>query len=173
MRTGRNAADARGTDAGPWYREPWPWIVMAIPGTSVLLGIALVLIAVNNQDGLVAEDYYKRGLAINMVLERERHAAEMGLSAQVMFGDRRVRVFLEGKHGGAPLLKLRLVHPTRADKDVAIALTPIAAGWYEGELARPYETRWRVQLEDAGRSWRLAGRLPAVDGAVRLIAGEP
>lgn len=161
-----------GNDAGPWYREPWPWIVMAIPGTSVLLGIALVLIAVNNQDGLVAEDYYKRGLAINRVLERERHAAEMGLSAQVLFGDRQVRVFLEGEQTGTSGLKLRLVHPTRADKDVAVALTPIAAGWYEGALDRPYETRWQVQLDDAEHKWRLAGRLPATDGVLHLTADE-
>ena len=156
--------------AGPWYREPGPWILRAIPGSSVVLGITLLTIAVNNQDGLVADDYYKRGLAINMVIERERLAAELGLRAQVMFGANQVRVFMEGGDVGAQALKLRMVHPTLAEKDLAVALTPIAVGWYEGSLARPAATRWQVHLEDAERSWRLAGRLTATDSSVQLVA---
>ncbi|HUF21225.1 MAG TPA: FixH family protein [Burkholderiales bacterium] len=156
--------------AGPWYREPWPWIVMSIPGASVVLGITLLTIAVKNQDGLVADDYYKRGLAINMVIERERHAAELGLRAQVMFSESLVRVFLQGDAATSPTLKLRLVHPTLAEKDVGIVLTPIASGWYEGELARPAATRWQVQLENADRTWRLAGRLAATESGLQLAA---
>ena len=30
----------------PWYKEPWPWIVMAPPATAVIAGIATVWIAV-------------------------------------------------------------------------------------------------------------------------------
>jgi hypothetical protein len=48
----------------PWYKEPWPWILMAPPATAVLAGIATVWIAVASADGLVAEDYYKQGLAM-------------------------------------------------------------------------------------------------------------
>lgn len=157
---------------GPWYREPWPWIVMAIPGTSVVLGILLVAIAATNQDGLVAEDYYKRGLAVNRVLERERRAAELDMNAQVLFGDSRVRVFLQGEGVETPVLKMHLVHPTLAEKDVSVTLTPMARGWYEGVLSRPAAMRWQVQLEDAGGTWRLAGRLDAAESGLQLVADE-
>jgi len=40
----------------PWYKEPWPWIVMAPPAAAVLAGIATIWIAVASADGLVAED---------------------------------------------------------------------------------------------------------------------
>ena len=55
----------------PWYREPWPWILMSVPATAVVAGIITLWLAVSSADGLVAEDYYKQGLAINRVIERE------------------------------------------------------------------------------------------------------
>ena len=41
----------------PWYREPWPWILMSGPAVVVCAGIATAVIAVETNDGLVAEDY--------------------------------------------------------------------------------------------------------------------
>ena len=45
--------------ANPWYREPWPWILMAGPATVVVAGIVTAWIAVANQDPLVVDNYYK------------------------------------------------------------------------------------------------------------------
>ena len=59
----------------PWYREPWPWILMAGPAIVVVAGFATLAIAVKTDDGLVADDYYKQGLAINRVLRARRAGA--------------------------------------------------------------------------------------------------
>jgi hypothetical protein len=56
----------------PWYREPWPWILMSGPAVVVVAGVATAWIAFATADSLVAEDYYKRGLTINDRLACER-----------------------------------------------------------------------------------------------------
>ena len=52
----------------PWYRDPWPWILMAGPAAVVVAGAITLWIAFASADGLVAGDYYKQGLAINQVI---------------------------------------------------------------------------------------------------------
>jgi uncharacterized protein len=145
----------------PWYREPWPWFLMAGPVAAVVGGLITAYIAVANDDPLVVDNYYKEGLAINRVLERDRAAAQGGYRAQVLFSEdhARVRVYLTA--GSDPLpgsLELRLIHPTRAELDRRTALKATQAGWYEGDIAgMASATRWQVQLEGDGRDWRLTG----------------
>ena len=58
----------------PWYRELWPWLVMAPPFVSILGGVALAWIAISSNDGLVTPDYYRQGIEINRRLTREQAA---------------------------------------------------------------------------------------------------
>ena len=141
----------------PWYREPWPWILFGLPGSVVIAGIATLVIAINNEDGLVAEDYYKQGLAINRVLERESRATALGLSARMMVSDQNIRVSVAGSGALPDRLIVRFIHPTRAGEDREVALTPIASGWYEGGMPVLAAGRWHVELEDAKSTWRLTG----------------
>jgi hypothetical protein len=56
----------------PWYREPWPWILMSGPAAVVVAGVATTWIAFATADSLVTEDYYRRGVTINDRLACER-----------------------------------------------------------------------------------------------------
>ena len=40
----------------PWYKEPWPWVAIAIPGAAVIMGIITFYLAVSNPDYLVVEE---------------------------------------------------------------------------------------------------------------------
>ena len=42
--------------AKPWYRHPWPWILMSGPAIVVVAGIVTAVIAVATADGVVKED---------------------------------------------------------------------------------------------------------------------
>ena len=140
-----------------WYREPWPWILLGLPATAVVAGIVTLVIAIRHEDGLVAEDYYRQGLAINRVLERESRAAELGLSAHLMFSGKRLRASFAGSGEFPDAVMVRFVHPTRAGEDREVALSAISPGWYEGDLPTLAAGRWRLQLEDAQSTWRLTG----------------
>ena len=40
----------------PWYREPWPWVAIAIPAAAVLMGITTLIIAIMNPDPLTVDE---------------------------------------------------------------------------------------------------------------------
>lgn len=159
----------------PWYREPWPWILMAGPVAAVVGGIVTAWLAITHQDGLVADDYYKRGLAINRTLERERNATALGVKASAVFapaGDA-VRVYVDNLPADTDGLSFRLAHATMAGRDRMLALERAPGGWFEGRFPAVEPGKWKVLLEDARGRWRVTGLwMPAGDGAVELGA-EP
>jgi hypothetical protein len=138
----------------PWYRHRWPWIIMAGPAAVVVAGAATIWIAFATADGLVAEDYYKQGLAINKVIAREDAARRLGISAEVFKDAKSLRVNLKGED--PPALFVHLVHGTRAGYDQRLRLARTAAGTYEAELPELPAGRWRLAIEDPQGRWRIA-----------------
>lgn len=52
-------------DKGPWYTEPWPWILMAGPLVAIVgCVITIVLAFGNNPDRDVRMDARKQGLMV-------------------------------------------------------------------------------------------------------------
>ncbi|MDW8468063.1 MAG: FixH family protein [Burkholderiales bacterium] len=138
----------------PWYREPWPWALMAAPAAAVLGGAVTIWLAFATADGLVADDYYRRGLAINRVLAREEAARRLGVRAEVERAGGRLRVRLAGDAPEA--LFAHLAHATRAGYDARLRLARTAEGVYEAPLADLAPGRWRLVLEDPQGRWRIA-----------------
>jgi hypothetical protein len=139
----------------PWYREPWPWIVMAPPAAAVVAGIATLWIAAAGADGLVAEDYYKQGLGINKVIAREERALALGISAALETGGGRIRVRLQGASPEA--LFVQLTHRTRAGFDQRLRLARVGATYtYETDLPPLAAGGWRASIEDPKGEWRIA-----------------
>jgi len=161
----------RPLEGQPWYREPWPWILMSGPLAAVVAGLVTAWIAVTHQDALVVDNYYKEGLAINRVLERDRAAAQGGYRAELMLSQARSRVRVHLAGAAPPRLRLSLVHPTRPELDRATELRPLQAGWYEGEIDLPSAPRWRVVVEDTQGLWRLSGEWQDTDEVLVLAPG--
>jgi hypothetical protein len=149
------------TDAGPWYREPWPWLLMSGPAVVMVAGFATLYLAVTTEDGLVVDDYYRQGLAINATLAREERARVLGVSAILSLSPQRdgAQVRLIGRIGPQARLRLRLVHPTRVGRDQSVILVPRLAETYAAVL-RPVDAgTWQVVIEDELAGWRLTGTL--------------
>jgi hypothetical protein len=167
--------------AQPWYREPWPWLLMSGPATVIVAGVITTTMAFRSSDGLVADDYYKQGLMINKALARDQHASSRGLAATGWYvpGDGtasggRIRIALKGDSAVPASVSLRLVHPTRSGQDRTVVLSRSQAGFYEGRLDVPVGNnsaggRWLVTLEQG--DWRLTGEwLPGT--AMQLSSGQ-
>jgi hypothetical protein len=140
----------------PWFKEPWPWIVMSGPAIVIVAGVITTWIAFATADGLVADDYYKRGLGINAVLKREQAAAQRGIEARVERVDRGggvVRVQLRGAE--PPVLFLNLVHATRAGNDVRLRLERGSDGGYQAALPPLAAGHWRAVVDDPRGEWRV------------------
>jgi uncharacterized protein len=154
----------------PWYRHRWPWILMSGPAAVVIAGTFTAVLAVRSADGLVAEDYYRRGLAINRTLARAESARRLGVHASVVIGDARVRVALSGPARDAAL-RLTLVHPVLAERDARVELRPAGdAGAYQGALPAGLSAPRKIVLEDVSGVWRLTGNW---DGRAGGVALEP
>ena len=141
----------------PWYKEPWPWFLMAGPFIVILAAIATIYLAVASNDGLVTDDYYKEGLAINQSLARDDVARELKLSASVMAAGENLRVIFGGEGFKPKAAILRLVHPTQAGFDQVFELQAEGDGVFNAKMPQSLTGRWRIILEDAGQNWRLLG----------------
>jgi hypothetical protein len=141
----------------PWYREPWPWLLMAGPGAVLVAGAVTTWIAFASADGLVAEDYYKQGLAINKRLAREEAAERLGLWAAIRLEPGSVRVELRGAQ--PEVLFVHLAHATRAGHDVRLRLARLPNGAYATTLPSLPAGRWRAAIEDPRGAWRIVKEL--------------
>ncbi len=167
----------------PWYREPWPWLLMLGPGVAVIAGVITLLLALESNDGLVADDYYKQGLAINQIMQRDSRARELGYRAEMTFerDSGKVMLLLNGRTPPQQPLLLHLAHPTRSGMDQTIALTALgpvvsASGnaiRYAGRMASVTEAHWQIMLHDQGNTWRIAGEwIPSARQTITLRPGD-
>jgi hypothetical protein len=160
----------------PWYRQFWPWFLIALPATAVIAGIATLIIAMHEPDGLVEDDYYKAGLAINQELGRDREATRLGVSALVRRDPEQGWLTVE-LMSREPLnlasLRLRLLHATRENFDRELELLREADGLFRARLGGVPAGEWNLQLQPVDSSWRLTGRMSLLElGQTRLIARD-
>lgn len=145
----------------PWYRHRWPWLLAAGPLTVIVAGAITTWLAASGNTALVADDYYKQGLSINRVIERERVAQELGIGSTVSSASdgpasTRLSVRLQVREGVATpaRLRVRLIHPTRSELDRELLLDG-RSGLFEGSIHALQQTHWKLVIEDEARSWRI------------------
>lgn len=156
--------------AAPWYRHRWPWYLMAGPALVVVASLVTLRLAIVSNDGLVTEDYYKKGLAINQTLALDDRARKLGLEAGLLLKLDSISIRIGSKAAGFSLpnqLRVTITHPTRAGLDQSQVL-PLQGGRYSGKFKLPAAGHWLVQLEDDAGTWRMLGNivLPATGETV-------
>lgn len=165
----------RGRLPEKWYRQFWPWFLIAIPGSAVVLGLTMLYVSTRDWDGMAVGEYYKEGLAINQVLAREEVARQLGLACEMRLDPLTgtVTVGLEAERMPAdPELVLTLHHATRPQHDRTLDLRAYATAQYTGQLERALPPgAWNLSLEPPGREWRVTGRMhvtPATEDVLQV-----
>lgn len=152
----------------PWYRHSWPWILIAGPAVVVVASFITLWFAMKSADGLVADDYYKQGLAINRSLARIDQARALGMRAQASFTAERVTVALSSDVDLPGKIRVMIVHPTRPGLDQTVLLSG-TGGVFQGALAPLAAGRWQVILSDEASTWRMAAEITLPDQKQILI----
>ena len=124
-------------------------------------------------DGLVADDYYRRGMQINRSLARDAEAARRELGASITFPEPGIVVVrLTGSGAMAPAtggggLNLHFARAGRAGGDVHVPVARHGAEW-RGLLPALPPGKWYVEL--GNEQWRLIApvRMPAAAGELVL-----
>lgn len=152
-------------DTQPWYRQFWPWFIIALPAASVVAGLTTVWISMQTTDSLVisSDD------GVQVVAERranaEHLANELNLAAllEVNLDSGAVQAAMRsGEFESVPAaLELEFSHPAFADRDQLITLhraRPDAVGnpVWSGHFVDIPDGRWYVTLK-SGDDWRLSG----------------
>jgi hypothetical protein len=159
----------------PWYRQFWPWFVLALPASAVVASLFTVYIAMREAPVLVVDDYAKIGLATHRKIERDRLAAELGLQAEIFVSESPARFEIELGGVTGPVqptgLTLSLFHPTLESGDRTIELIPVERR-YVGNLETLPDQRMYIRLEPTDQSWRLIGEFEPGDRHISLIPQE-
>ena len=151
--------NAAGLDSTPWYRQPWPWLLIIPPGGAVIGGILTIMLAVQSPNALVVDDYYKEGLAINQQKHRLDMAREQQISAFLRSDGHQLELTLEGNSQTDDVLTLQFIHATRADFDHSVQLKTLGKGRYGATSPDLPAGIWYLRLQSADMSWEIRARV--------------
>jgi uncharacterized protein len=155
------------TMSKPWHRHKLVWMLITIPGVAVIMGVVMIWLAISTNAGLVVDDYYKEGLAINQDLKRDDEAVALGLGAKLRIektGDLVTLEFDKGKLAEYPdTLELGLYFTTHTGFDQKLQLLRGLDGKYVGYLhAKLRDGAWNVEV--SRDNWRLMTRADVRNG---------
>lgn len=148
----------------PWYKQAWPWFLIAIPFTAVIMGVVLIDLAITTKDGLVVDDYYWQGKHINQVLDRDHRATALNIDSVVSVDptEHSIELRMISFAGDAPAtMQLNFIHSTRMGFDQKIELTRSGPDQYVAKLPELAKGRWNLQL--SADDWRVTGSLMVPD----------
>lgn len=159
---------ARMQEDTPWYRHRWPWFLISGPLIVAIAGFITLGLAAHQADGLVADDYFKRGKEINADLSRDREASRLALRAEVQLSPTGgIRVRMESSTAFAHLYAT-FAHATQSGRDLEVKLPLLAPNEYGAQAAALPPGKWHVILTGPERNWRLIGTARSTDGGIAL-----
>ena len=145
----------------PFYKNPTLWLIIMLPLTTVIVGIAFVIFSIITYDGVVEDDYYKKGKQINQAIERDEAASHYGLSANIKIDSEKKLLSLRldaQQHMDFPeRLKLKFIHRTVSDQDIVLQVVRDTVNDYFAVLPELPRGLWRVELSTP--KWRLRGKI--------------
>jgi hypothetical protein len=152
----------------PW-REPMVWMLVALPLASVVASALLITAALRSGgDDAIADPVQSTAQIQVSDLGPDLQAQQRQLSAVLRVGAGFVEVLpATGDFDRRAPLQLSLRHPTIAAADLALQLQPTATGW-RARIFLDSGHDWRLQLAPSDGRWRILGRLPKGQQAVRL-----
>lgn len=144
----------------PWYKQFWPWFLIALPLTVVVAAFITLSISIKNSPSLVTEDYYKKGKGINIDISKVNAAKDLNLKANIVSdGSDIIIQFDKGNMPHFPALSAMFAHRTLADKDFRQLVTSDASGNYRIKLENAIEGPWFIELTPHDKAWLIQGRV--------------
>lgn len=147
-------------DTTPWYKQFWPWFLIAIPLSSLIVGSQVIRLATDGTNSMVVDDYYKEGKTINTRLDKIEKAKALNITSTLMIVDGEIALtFLTGAPKSGEALKLDFFHATLEARDFAVFLTQDANGVYRYSDDFSVQGKWRLRLTPIDESWKIQQRL--------------
>ena len=142
-------------DDKPGYKQFWPWFVFSFPAASVIAGVITVIIATQNADSVVVDDYYKQGLAINQRMDKQTQARDLGIRAEMQYQDAMLAVKIASDQVAVNHLSVSFRHATQAHKDFTVQLKQRPDGSFFAAVPQDLTGKWNVSLQPHHQQWEL------------------
>lgn len=143
-------------DKKAWYKQFWPWFLIIVPLSSMVLSFNMLRLAFDTEDSLVEDDYYKEGRAINLSLNKLEEAKRRNISTSILFTASGVEVTINsGQLEDGAALTLDFFHATQSNKDFSVMLLKDASGRYRADIEQDVQGKWRVSLHPHDQSWKI------------------
>jgi hypothetical protein len=142
-------------DTKPWYKQMWPWILIAIPVVTALRAIYAVVLMNQQPLDLVVDDYYQAGKSINLKLAKYREAELRNLNATVLIAGNRAVVRFAENAVLDDSVHLDFYHPTLAAHDFAVDAQRSGQLLYVATLPITPTGKWRLNVSDNSTEWKL------------------
>jgi hypothetical protein len=140
-----------------WYKQFWPWFLITIPALSMVLSFSMLTLAINTDDSLVVDEYYKEGKAINLQLDKLKKAKALNINTKLSVIDNRIAIdFVTGAPASGEALHLDFYHATLESKDFNVLLTQDASGTYRAQAEMSITGKWNVTLSPLDSSWKVS-----------------
>lgn len=141
-------------DATPWYKQFWPWFILAILGWGVVSASITLSVALRNPPHMMTGDYAKLGKALIDTHERADVAEALGLSGRLVGRGGEWALSLQAADTAllGERLLLLIQHPTDSTRDRQVLLARIAPGEYRADAVE-IPARGRLIVSDLEQSW--------------------
>lgn len=139
-----------------WYKQFWPWFLIVVPFSSMVLSFTMMNFAFNSEDSMVIDDYYKEGKGINLNLQKLQQAKVLNISTQAQILSDSIEVtFISGAPQKGAALTLDFYHSTQKFKDFSVTLLRDANGIYRAPLTADVSGKWQLSLHPFDESWKI------------------
>lgn len=140
----------------PWYKQFWPWFLITIPLISMVLSITMLNLAMNTEDSLVIDDYYKEGKGINMQLSKIQEAKVRDIRTVLIVDGTNISLrFVSGEPKTGEALAIKFHHATLVEKDFSLLLTRDANGIYRAKSEQVVSGKWKISLSPLNDEWKI------------------
>jgi hypothetical protein len=139
-----------------WYKQFWPWFLIIVPLTSMVLSFIMMNLAFTGEDSMVIDDYYKEGRAINLKIQKLQQAQNLNISTKTqVFSDYVEVIFISGEPENGEALTLDFFHSTQNFKDFSVTLFRDANGVYRAPLTEDILGKWQLSLHPFNENWKI------------------
>jgi len=139
-----------------WYKQFWPWFLIVVPLTSMVLSFSMMNLAFNSEDSMVIDDYYKEGRAINLKIQKLQQAKVLNIATKTqVFSDYVEVTFVSGAPDNGEALTLDFLHSTQKYKDFSVTLLRDANGTYRAPFTSEVSGKWKLSLHPFDENWKI------------------
>lgn len=139
-----------------WYKQFWPWFLIIVPLTSMVLSFTMMYLAFTNEDSMVIDDYYKEGKGINVQLQKIQKAKDLHINTSVLINLQNIELtFVSGEPSNGQAIILDFYHATQEHKDFTVSLFKDAKGIYRAPIDADITGKWKISLHPFEQSWKI------------------